>query len=704
MASSDCSTFALVCDNPCGLEASQLEALGVSVIPGALTSDVDRVGEFYRSVLESGVQKILSLHVSEDFSDSLPTARKACENNPDIAEAIYLVDSGNMPAAMGIMIERLSVARTSGATFEAVCDYAQELSEVVTTMFIATERVTLYKSEDKRPRLSLRRQLERLHRHISNDMYLYRLVGGRCTEVARSSDFMDLAGRISRLMSDCFIKHGEIRYVVISSGEKRTEKLLKKPLYTNEYDAECIAERLASPDFKRHLGEGSVGVACIPKALYQKAGVLMNDTVDILLLGAGGREHALLTKLQESPRAGKIYVAPGNGGMAAQAELASINQNDPAEVVAFAQEKRVGLVVIGPEAPLVVGVADAVRQAGIACFGPNENAAQMEGSKAFAKGVMERANVPTAAWKSFTDQQSCEAYVRQIGAPVVVKADGLAAGKGVIVATELEQALEGVRECFSGHFGDAGTTVVVEEFLEGPECSLLALTDGTYVVPLATAQDHKRAYDDDKGPNTGGMGVYSPVPFVTDEELSQMIAIEQRVVDQLKKEGINYSGCLYGGFMLTKNGPKVLEFNARFGDPETQVVLPRLKGDLISILMACDNGTLRHQQVAWSDTVAVSVVLASAGYPGSYEKGKEITGIDDAQQLEGVSVYHAGTVQTEDGKIVTAGGRVLNVTALAPTFEEARARVYEACDLINFEGKQLRHDIGLKALQGRPEK
>jgi len=704
VASSDCSTFALVCDNPCGLEASQLEALGVSVIPGALTSDVDRVGEFYRSVLESGVQKILSLHVSEDFSDSLPTARKACENNPDIAEAIYLVDSGNMPAAMGIMIERLSVARTSGATFEAVCDYAQELSEVVTTMFIATERVTLYKSEDKRPRLSLRRQLERLHRHISNDMYLYRLVGGRCTEVARSSDFMDLAGRISRLMSDCFIKHGEIRYVVISSGEKRTEKLLKKPLYTNEYDAECIAERLASPDFKRHLGEGSVGVACIPKALYQKAGVLMNDTVDILLLGAGGREHALLTKLQESPRAGKIYVAPGNGGMAAQAELASINQNDPAEVVAFAQEKRVGLVVIGPEAPLVVGVADAVRQAGIACFGPNENAAQMEGSKAFAKGVMERANVPTAAWKSFTDQQSCEAYVRQIGAPVVVKADGLAAGKGVIVATELEQALEGVRECFSGHFGDAGTTVVVEEFLEGPECSLLALTDGTYVVPLATAQDHKRAYDDDKGPNTGGMGVYSPVPFVTDEELSQMIAIEQRVVDQLKKEGINYSGCLYGGFMLTKNGPKVLEFNARFGDPETQVVLPRLKGDLISILMACDNGTLRHQQVAWSDTVAVSVVLASAGYPGSYEKGKEITGIDDAQQLEGVSVYHAGTVQTEDGKIVTAGGRVLNVTALAPTFEEARARVYEACDLINFEGKQLRHDIGLKALQGRPEK
>ena len=704
MASSDCSTFAIVCDNPCGLEASQLEALGVSVIPGALSSDADQVGEFYRSIFESGAQKILSLHVWADFSDSLLTAKKACQNNPDISSSICLVDSGNMPTAMGIMLERLSVARASGASFEAVCAYAHELAEVVATMYIAMNKVALHKSKDKHPRLSLRLRLERLHRRISNDMYLYRLVGGKCTEVARSSDFTDLAARISRLMSACFVKRGELKYVVISSGEKRIEKHLKKPLKTNEYDAECIAERLVSPEFKKSLGEGSVGVACIPKALYQKAGVLMNGTVDILLLGAGGREHALLTKLQESSRAGKIYVAPGNGGMAAQAEVAPIDQNNPDEVVSFAKEKGIGLVVIGPEAPLVVGVADAVRQAGIACFGPNQNAAQMEGSKAFAKGVMERANVPTAAWKSFTDQASCEAYVNQIGAPVVVKADGLAAGKGVIVATELEQALEGVRECFSGHFGDAGATVVVEEFLEGPECSLLALTDGTYVVPLATAQDHKRAYDDDKGPNTGGMGVYSPVPFVTDEELSQMIAIEQRVVDQLKKEGINYSGCLYGGFMLTKDGPKVLEFNARFGDPETQVVLPRLEGDLVSILMACDNGTLRHQQVSWSDTVAVSVVLASAGYPGSYEKGKEITGIEAAQQLEGVSVYHAGTAQTADGKIVTAGGRVLNVTALAPTFEEARARAYEACDLINFEGKQLRHDIGLKALQGRPEK
>ena len=430
----------------------------------------------------------------------------------------------------------------------------------------------------------------------------------------------------------------------------------------------------------------------------------MNETVDILLLGAGGREHALLTKLQESPRAGKIFVAPGNGGMALQAEIAPINQENSDEVVSFAQKNNIELVVIGPEALLVVGVADAVRKAGISCFGPNKNAAQLEGSKAFAKGIMERAHVPTASWKAFADEATCVAYVKEMGAPIVVKADGLAAGKGVVVATELKEALEGVHECFSGHFGKAGATVIIEEFLEGPECSLLALTDGSYVAPLATAQDHKRAYDDDKGPNTGGMGVYSPVPFVTKDELSEMVAIEQRVVDQLKKEGITYSGCLYGGFMLTKDGPKVLEFNARFGDPETQVILPRLEGDLVSILLACDKGTLQYEKIGWSDDVAVSVVLASAGYPGSYEKGKEITGIEEARNLEGVSIYHAGTTQAPDKKIVTAGGRVLNVTAVAKTFEEARLRAYKSCDLINFEGKQFRHDIGLKALVGRPEK
>ena len=428
---------------------------------------------------------------------------------------------------------------------------------------------------------------------------------------------------------------------------------------------------------------------------------MSNAKVDILLLGSGGREHALLVKLAQSPRAGRLYVAPGNGGMDAMAEkVEGLDAESPVAVADWAREHNIGLVVIGPEAPLVAGVADAVRSAGIPCFGPNGDAAQMEGSKKFAKQVMARAGVPTAAYRSFTDQESCEAYVRQVGAPIVIKADGLAAGKGVIVAKTLEEALEGVQECFSGVFGDAGATVVVEETLEGPECSLLALTDGRTVVPLATAQDHKRALDGDKGPNTGGMGVYSPVPehLVSADALAAMVDIEQRVVAELASEGITYSGCLYGGFMLTAEGPKVLEFNARFGDPETQVVLPRMKADLVDVFLACDNGTLTPDMVSWDDDWAVSVVLTSAGYPGAYEKGKVITGIEKAEELEGVTVYHAGTA-VADGELVTAGGRVLDVTAVAPTFEEARERAYKACELISFEGKTYRSDIGLRAVR-----
>ena len=402
--------------------------------------------------------------------------------------------------------------------------------------------------------------------------------------------------------------------------------------------------------------------------------------VDILLLGAGGREHALLAKLAESPRAGKLWVAPGNGGMDAMAQVAPVDQDSPVDVADFARENGIGLVVIGPEAPLVDGVADAVRSAGIACFGPNASAARMEGSKKFAKQVMARAGVPTAAWRSFTEQGPCEEYVRRLDGPCVVKADGLAA---------------------SGRFGEAGATVIVEETLDGPECSLLALTDGTTLVPLATAQDHKRALDGDKGPNTGGMGVYSPVPMVTPEEHAAMVAIEQRVVDELRAEGITYSGCLYGGFMLTKEGPKVLEFNARFGDPETQVVLPRMQADLVDVFLACDEGTLSPDMVTWDDDWAVSVVLTSAGYPGAYENGKPITGLDRAEALPGVTVYHAGTAIDANGQLVTAGGRVLDVTAVAPTFEEARRQAYAACDLISFEGKTLRHDIGAKAVLPR---
>lgn len=425
-----------------------------------------------------------------------------------------------------------------------------------------------------------------------------------------------------------------------------------------------------------------------------------SQAIDILLLGSGGREHAIAKKLAASPRCGKLYIAPGNGGTSQEGENISLDENDPAAVAAFAKDHGCGMVVIGPEAPLVVGVADAVREAGIPCFGPGAEGAQMEGSKLFSKQLMERAGVPTAAYGSFTDEQSALDYVNAQGAPLVVKADGLAAGKGVIVATELEQALDAVHECFSGAFGDAGNTVVVEEMLTGPECSLLAFTDGITVRPMATSQDHKRALEGDLGPNTGGMGVYSPVPIVTPEEHETMVAIMHQTVEQLHREGIDYRGCLYGGFMLTPAGPKVLEFNARFGDPETQVILPRLQNDLVDVMLACAEQRLDEVELSWCDDWAVSVVLTSAGYPGSYEKGKVITGIEDAEALDGVTVYHAGT-REQDGQILTNGGRVIDVTALGATFEDARNLAYAACEKIDFEGKTLRHDIGLRALRGR---
>lgn len=424
------------------------------------------------------------------------------------------------------------------------------------------------------------------------------------------------------------------------------------------------------------------------------------EKIDILLLGSGGREHALLVKLAASPRAGRLWVAPGNGGMRDLAQVADVNQESPRDVAGFARREGIGLVVIGPEAPLVAGVADAVRAEGIPVFGPSAAAAQMEGSKKFAKEVMSRAGVPTAAYQSFTDERACADYVRGLGGPCVVKADGLAAGKGVIVAQTTEEALVGVHECFTD-FGAAGSTVMVEEMLDGPECSLLALTDGTTVVPLATSQDHKRALDGDRGPNTGGMGVYSPVPILLPDELEQMVRIERQVVGQLRADGIIYQGCLYGGFMLTKDGPKVLEFNARLGDPETQVVLPRMKADLVECFLACDDGSLDEAMVRWEDDWAVSVVLASKGYPGHYEKGKPISGIADANAMEGVFVYHAGTTLDDEGDVLTNGGRVLDVTAIAPSFEEARNKAYQACDRISFEGKTYRHDIGIKAIKGR---
>ena len=426
--------------------------------------------------------------------------------------------------------------------------------------------------------------------------------------------------------------------------------------------------------------------------------------MNILVLGGGGREHAISWALAKSPRCTELYVAPGNGGTANIARnVKDLNAEDAQAVLAFAQAHNIELVVIGPEAPLVAGVADVLREAGIPVFGPDAQGAQLEGSKTYSKRFMDANGIPTARYQSFTDAASARAYCEELGAPLVVKADGLAAGKGVVVAETLDMALDAVEACFDGSFGDAGQTVVVEEMLTGPECSLLAFVSNGKAFCMAPAQDHKRAYDGDLGPNTGGMGVYSPVPIVTEEEMATMISIMEQSAAATAKDPFesDYRGCLYGGFMLTPEGPKVLEFNARFGDPETQVVLPRLGGDLVNIMLAVAEGRPEDIVLSWSDKWAVSVVLASEGYPGSYEKGKVILGLEEAQDLDGVIVFHAGTALNPDGELITAGGRVLNVVALGDTFEEARNRAYEACELIKFEGVQYRSDIGRRALQGR---
>ena len=426
--------------------------------------------------------------------------------------------------------------------------------------------------------------------------------------------------------------------------------------------------------------------------------------MNILVLGGGGREHAISWALAKSPRCTELYVAPGNGGTANIARnVKDLNAEDAQAVLAFAQAHNIELVVIGPEAPLVAGVADVLREAGIPVFGPDAQGAQLEGSKTYSKRFMDTNGIPTARYQSFTDAASARAYCEELGAPLVVKADGLAAGKGVVVAETLDMALDAVEACFDGSFGDAGQTVVVEEMLTGPECSLLAFVSNGKAFCMAPAQDHKRAYDGDLGPNTGGMGVYSPVPIVTEEEMATMVSIMAQSAAATAKDPFenDYRGCLYGGFMLTPEGPKVLEFNARFGDPETQVVLPRLEGDLVNIMLAVAEGRPEDIVLSWSDKWAVSVVLASEGYPGSYEKGKVILGLEEAQDLDGVIVFHAGTALNPDGELITAGGRVLNVVALGDTFEEARNRAYEACELIKFEGVQYRSDIGRRALQGR---
>ena len=457
--------------------------------------------------------------------------------------------------------------------------------------------------------------------------------------------------------------------------------------------------------------------------------------MNILVLGSGGREHAIAWALAKSPRCDVLYAAPGNGGTAEVAEnVSELDIMDGQAVLAFVRERRVELVVIGPEAPLVAGVADDLRSAGVAVFGPGAYGAQLEGSKSYSKTFMERNGIPTARYAVFDACEPALAYVREQGVPIVVKADGLAAGKGVVVADTLEAAQDAVRDCFEGVFGDAGKTVLIEECMTGPECSLLAFVTNGQARCMAPAQDHKRAFDGDRGPNTGGMGVYSPVPIVRDDEMAAMVrimekaaaatamrpaeaaagvreagsaeavAVQETAAQEMEAQAdaeSDYRGVLYGGFMLTSEGPKIVEFNVRFGDPETQVVLPRLETDLVDVMCAVAEGRAGDIDLAWSDKWAVCVVLASAGYPGSYEKGKVILGIEEAEALEGVTVFHAGTVRNVDGELLTAGGRVLNVVALGDTFEEARERAYEACDLINFEGKQFRTDIGARAAEGR---
>ena len=420
--------------------------------------------------------------------------------------------------------------------------------------------------------------------------------------------------------------------------------------------------------------------------------------MNVLLIGSGGREHALAWALTASPLLTRLYCAPGNAGIAEVAECVAIGVDDHAGIIAFAKDKGIDFVVVGPEQPLVAGLADELAAAGIKVFGPSRAAAQLEGSKGFTKDLCREFNIPTGAYGRFSDAASARAYLATQKLPIVIKADGLAAGKGVVIAETRDDAEKAVDACFEGIFGAAGAEIVIEEFLEGEEVSFFALCDGSHVLPLATAQDHKRVGDGDTGPNTGGMGAYSPAPVMAPEMTRRtMDEIIRPTVAGMAKRGTPFKGVLFLGVMITSDGPKLYEYNARFGDPETQVLMMRLKSDLLAALLATADGVLSTFDLRWSDDAALTVVMASKGYPGDYEKGTEIRGLDAAGAVDGVQIFHAGTAR-RDGKLVATGGRVLNVSARGRTVAEAQARAYAAIARIDWPEGFCRRDIGWRAI------
>ncbi len=422
----------------------------------------------------------------------------------------------------------------------------------------------------------------------------------------------------------------------------------------------------------------------------------------VLVIGSGGREHALAWKLSQSPLVTRLFAAPGNPGMGRHCQTVSIRADDIEALAAFAEQERIDLTVVGPELPLTLGLVDLFQSRGLAAFGPTKAAAALEGSKAFAKGLMAKHGIPTARFGTFDDPRAARRYARELGAPLVVKADGLAAGKGAMVCQSLAEADRAIALCLEEKvFGQAGELVVVEEFLQGAEASVFALTDGESVLPFGAAQDHKTVFDDDRGPNTGGMGAYAPPPIATEALLRDVMErIIRPTVGAMAQEGLPYRGVVYAGLMLTAAGPKVLEFNCRFGDPECQPLTLRLAEDLFPLLHAVAGGGRLPTAVRWRNEAAVCVVMASGGYPGDYATGKAISGTEEAERVEGVTVFHAGTA-LKDGRLVTAGGRVLGVTALGPDISAAIERAYGAVSRICFEGMHFRKDIGRKALVRR---